>query len=415
MQLIDGTLIVSATDLVGFLECDHLVTLETGARPRRGREAVPRRPAARAPPEARLRPRAAYLARLRGGGPHRRRDRRDGDADDACRAARGPGRDARGDAGRRPTSSSRRRSSTAAGAATRTSSSAGTIGRRTSATWSYDVADTKLARRVKAAAIVQMCVYADLLEQAPGHPARDDRRRDRRPRARMRTGSPTTPPTTGRRKARFEARVFDPAAATSRRPTRSRSTTAGSARGGRCASTVGAPTTTSRSSRASPASQPAAARRRGRDTLAALAELGDDAEVAKLSTRGSSSGSAARPRSSSSYRRDARPALRADPAQPDDVRARASPRCREPSPLDVFFDIEADPWALDDGLEYLFGWAEIVRTASRSTTPIWAHDRAGEKADASRRSSTSSWSASPATRGCTSTTTAATSRARSSG
>ena len=29
MQLApDGTLIVSATDLVGFLECDHLVTLE---------------------------------------------------------------------------------------------------------------------------------------------------------------------------------------------------------------------------------------------------------------------------------------------------------------------------------------------------------------------------------------------------
>ncbi|MEO5918646.1 MAG: hypothetical protein ABIQ17_03700, partial [Candidatus Limnocylindrales bacterium] len=25
----DGTLVVSATDLVGFLECDHLVTLES--------------------------------------------------------------------------------------------------------------------------------------------------------------------------------------------------------------------------------------------------------------------------------------------------------------------------------------------------------------------------------------------------
>ena len=36
--------------------------------------------------------------------------------------------------------------------------------------WSYDVADTKLARRVKAAAIVQMCVYADLLEGLQGIP-----------------------------------------------------------------------------------------------------------------------------------------------------------------------------------------------------------------------------------------------------
>ena len=36
--------------------------------------------------------------------------------------------------------------------------------------WSYDVADTKLARRVKAAALVQMCVYADLLERVQGIP-----------------------------------------------------------------------------------------------------------------------------------------------------------------------------------------------------------------------------------------------------
>ena len=36
--------------------------------------------------------------------------------------------------------------------------------------WSYDVADTKLARRVKAAAILQMCVYADLLERLQGVP-----------------------------------------------------------------------------------------------------------------------------------------------------------------------------------------------------------------------------------------------------
>src|SRR5204863_543895 len=30
----------------------------------------------------------------------------------------------------------------------------------------------------------------------------------------------------------------------------------------------------------------------------------------------------------------------------------------EPSRLDMFFDIEADPWALEDGLEYLLGWVE---------------------------------------------------------
>ncbi|MFI5227276.1 MAG: hypothetical protein ACHQ3P_11440, partial [Candidatus Limnocylindrales bacterium] len=30
MQLIDGTIIVSATDLVGYLACDHLASLELG-------------------------------------------------------------------------------------------------------------------------------------------------------------------------------------------------------------------------------------------------------------------------------------------------------------------------------------------------------------------------------------------------
>ena len=34
--------------------------------------------------------------------------------------------------------------------------------------WSYEAADTKLARRVKAAALLQMCVYADRLEQLQG-------------------------------------------------------------------------------------------------------------------------------------------------------------------------------------------------------------------------------------------------------
>lgn len=36
--------------------------------------------------------------------------------------------------------------------------------------WSYEVADTKLARSAKASALLQMCVYADLLEQVQGVP-----------------------------------------------------------------------------------------------------------------------------------------------------------------------------------------------------------------------------------------------------
>jgi predicted RecB family nuclease len=51
----------------------------------------------------------------------------------------------------------------------------------------------------------------------------------------------------------------------------------------------------------------------------------------------------------------------------------------KPSPGDVFFDIEGDPfWAADRGLEYLFGvlWREDGGTAFR---PFWGHDRESEK------------------------------------
>lgn len=52
-----------------------------------------------------------------------------------------------------------------------------------------------------------------------------------------------------------------------------------------------------------------------------------------------------------------------------------------PSPGDLFFDIEGDPFALDDGLEYLFGLIEPG--AAEDERPkfhkFWAFDRAGER------------------------------------
>jgi uncharacterized protein len=51
----------------------------------------------------------------------------------------------------------------------------------------------------------------------------------------------------------------------------------------------------------------------------------------------------------------------------------------EPSPGDLFFDIESDPWALEDGLEYLFGVVDEVDGAANFTA-LWGHDRSGEKA-----------------------------------
>ncbi|HXA28213.1 MAG TPA: TM0106 family RecB-like putative nuclease [Candidatus Angelobacter sp.] len=50
-----------------------------------------------------------------------------------------------------------------------------------------------------------------------------------------------------------------------------------------------------------------------------------------------------------------------------------------PSPGDLFFDMEGDPYVLDGGLEYLFGAVEITAGAPRFHA-FWAHDRAEEKA-----------------------------------
>ena len=52
-------------------------------------------------------------------------------------------------------------------------------------------------------------------------------------------------------------------------------------------------------------------------------------------------------------------------------------RLPPPSPGDVFFDIEGDPYWGDEGLEYLLG---TVTLAEPDYRPLWAHDRDGERA-----------------------------------
>jgi uncharacterized protein len=49
-----------------------------------------------------------------------------------------------------------------------------------------------------------------------------------------------------------------------------------------------------------------------------------------------------------------------------------------PTDGDLFFDMESDPWALDGGLEYLFGVIEIQAGKARFQ-PFWAHNREEEK------------------------------------
>ena len=165
MQFIDETIIVSATDLVGYLACDHLVTLELEAA-----SGERERPVRNDPELDLIRRRgfeheAAHLAALRDEGRSIHEiETRDATtpaelraAEEETYAAMLAGRDVifqatffdgrwRGHADfllrvERPSR----------------------LG-----DWSYEVADTKLAHRVKAGALIQMCVYADRLGQLEG-------------------------------------------------------------------------------------------------------------------------------------------------------------------------------------------------------------------------------------------------------
>jgi predicted RecB family nuclease len=49
-----------------------------------------------------------------------------------------------------------------------------------------------------------------------------------------------------------------------------------------------------------------------------------------------------------------------------------------PSPGDLFLDLEGDPYALDGGLEYLFGLVEVV-DGERKYHEFWAHNRHDER------------------------------------
>jgi uncharacterized protein len=372
VQLIDGSLIVSATDLVGFLECDHLVTLELlRARDEiekpfrddpqlkliqeRGYEHE-RRYIAQLETEGRTvveMPRgvAATPAELRAAHAETVAAMRDG-ADVIFQATLFDGR-WRG----HPDFLLRR------------DDRPSVLG-----DYSYDIADTKLARRVKAAAIIQMCVYGDLLAQVQGIPPE------------------TIAVVTGDRsahvhqladyaayyraaKARFEKRI-DPAAD----PVQTYPEPVDHCRvcswwtmcidRRRADDHLSLVANISRSNRRRLVAA-------GVDTLAELAELDPDAKVSKLPPR-----ILERLRQQAAlqlgYRRDH--VLRYELIPPaDDVPGQGLAALPVPSPLDVFFDIESDPWALDDGLEYLLGWSEVVG-GEDVYHPIWAHDREQEKA-----------------------------------
>ena len=75
--------------------------------------------------------------------------------------------------------------------------------------WSYEVADTKLARHTKASALLQMCSYIEQLGADPGRssPSGCTSRSAAAPGTWTATASRTTWPTTGRSSRLFEDRI----------------------------------------------------------------------------------------------------------------------------------------------------------------------------------------------------------------
>ena len=377
MQLIDGTTIVSATDLVGFLACDHLSTLELGRI-----QGLWDRPPQREDPEVILlqerggEHEQAYLQRLRAGGRSVR--------EIATQELRTP---AALRAAEAETLAAMRSGVDVIYQATffdgrwrghadfllRTDRPSD-LGR-----WSYDVADTKLARGVKASAILQVCVYAERLAHLQGvAPERlvivtgdgvehEERLTDyaafyRSVKARFeerifgRDGTPVDAPATYPDPVdHCRVCIWFPRCMDRRRADDHLSIVAGATR-----------TYTERLVQG------------GVPTRRALAVLPPDRTVDGMNRR-----PLARLRNQARLQVTGEDtnALLFELIEPvPETEGHGLSALPELSPLDVFFDIEADPWMFDTGLEYLLGLAWREPDGRHEYLPIWGHDRAGEKA-----------------------------------
>jgi predicted RecB family nuclease len=375
----DGSLVVSATDLVGYLECDHLVTLELART--RGEVDKPFRD----DPELELIRKRGYDHERRyiemltaDGRSVREMTQRDLRTPDELRAAEAE------------TLAAMREGVDVIFQGTlfdgRWRGHPDFLLRRDDrpselGAFSYDVADTKLARRVKAAAIIQMCVYADLLARLQGIPPE--------------TVSVVTGDRTSHAhrlddysayfrlaKARFEARVFE-ARVFENEPVDGGETYPEPVDHCRVCSWWQVCVDRRRADDHLSIVAGAARTHRTRlveagiGTLSELAQVPEDRTMRQLNPR-----ILERLRRQAalqlSYRVTGEHRYELIPPNPEDP-GKGLAALPEPSPLDVFFDIEADPWALEDGLEYLFGWAERGPDGQPAYHAIWAHDRAQEK------------------------------------
>lgn len=380
MQRVDGSLLVSATDLAAWLACDHLASLELGAL-----TGLWRRPWDRDDPE---------LAILRQyGDEHERRylDRLRAEGRSVVEFERPSNGSAEGlRAAEAATVAAMRDGVGAIYQATlfdgrwlghpdflvRVERPSPAFG-----AWSYEVVDTKLARSVKGGALIQVCLYAARLAELQGrvpefvHVVTGDGHAHPVRLAEIEAYFRTV-------RLGFERVVFGGTSSPPRDPA--------------SAETYPHPVEHCRVCSWFPQ---CIDRRRADDHLSLVAgmtrrvaERLAEAGITTLTELGLLSPTATvpevQPTTFERLREQARLQLEGrasdrllyelvPPAGDGPVRGLAL--LPEPSPLDLFFDIEADPWVVDGGLEYLFGILEAP-DGEPSYTPIWAHDRDAERA-----------------------------------
>jgi uncharacterized protein len=381
----DGPLVASATDLVGFLACDHLTTLELGAV-----AGTWPRPHEREDPEVLLLQERglaheqAFLARLRAEGrtvveiarpePRTPAGYRAAEAETVAAMRAGAGAiyqatlfDGRW-LGYADFLLRVERPSPAFGA------------------WSYEVADTKLARSVKASAVLQVCSYSARLATLQGVEPEQ---------VHVVTGDSAT--TTLRlgdfgayfraARSRFETVVDgDPELGVAPRDPRSAATYPDPV--DHCRVCAWFPVCIDRRRADDHLSLVAGMTRAATGALVG-AGVGTLAELGRLDPARSVADLAAR--TLGRLREQARIQLRGrelgrSPEQP--IHERIPPRpdepgtglagLPEPSASDIFFDIEADPWLDDTGREYLLG-VLTVDTGAPAYRALWGHSPADER------------------------------------
>jgi uncharacterized protein len=390
VQLIDGRAVYAATDLVAFLACEHLTELERAAL-----AGLVKRPMRDDPELDIIRKRgfeheARFLAELRAEGRTSLTIELDGsisDAGDQLRAAQ---------------------AETVAAMA----SGADVIYQATFfdgawrghadfllrvddpdrpsvwGPWHYEVADTKLARHVKASAVLQICTYVDLLEHLQGvrpewmhvalggssHAVERLRVDDflayfRSVRARFLATMERDEP------ARYPPLATYPDPVDHCDVCRWAAECAARRRADDHLSLVAGISARQRRELTA----------RGVDTLAALGRLTMPLEPPLA---GTSPGALTRVREQARIQLEGRltgthryELLLPGPGVEID-RERGLAALPAPSPNDLFFDIEGDPYAFEDGLDYLFGVLESDGTFHA----FWSRDASGEfSADGERR------------------------------